>query len=283
VTNLDHPLNRLSNDLQDLGGPRRRVAEAVLANPSRVAHAPITWLAAEADTTPATVTRLATSLGYAGYPEFRAAIATDNGRELQVAWQSDIGEEISPTDDARQILEVLGQRQYRAMQNALDSLDIDLIESLADSIARARHIHVFGSWGDHVPAEELHIRLLRIGLASWLHQGESTVRIGGALLGTDDVVIVFSRTGENTDAEQFLERAKRNGAHAALITGAPRSTLGRAADAVIYTGSRTGSFWTDYFQGRTSDTLVSSLLWVLVSQRTPDTAPDPATGSTDQA
>ena len=35
----------------------------------------------------------------------------------------------------------------------------------------------------------------------------------------------------------------------------------------LFTGIRNGSVWTQYFAGRASDTLVSSLLWVLVAQR----------------
>ena len=34
----------------------------------------------------------------------------------------------------------------------------------------------------------------------------------------------------------------------------------------MFTGIRNGEVWTHYYSGRASDTLVTSLLWVLVAQ-----------------
>jgi DNA-binding MurR/RpiR family transcriptional regulator len=269
-TAAQSPLQLIANALPGLSGAKLRVAEVIVANPTRVAHEPITWLAAEATTTPATVTRLAAGLGFAGYPALRAAIATDNGREAQVGWEHDIGLELTPEDDAEQVLNVLARNQFAAMRNSLATVDYAAITTLAEKIASAPHVHVFGSWGDSIPARELQTRLTRIGVAAWLHDGESALRFGSRLLAEDDVVIVFSRIGDNDDALQFIERARRNGATTAVITGAPKSRLGKAGGTTLYTGTPAGSYWTDYFAGRTSDVLIASLLWVLVAQRIPN-------------
>ena len=42
--------------------------------------------------------------------------------------------------------------------------------------------------------------------------------------------------------------------------------MDRGAEISVFTGIRNGEVWTHYYSGRASDTLVTSLLWVLVAQ-----------------
>ena len=43
--------------------------------------------------------------------------------------------------------------------------------------------------------------------------------------------------------------------------------MDKGAEISIFSGIRNGEVWTHYYSGRASDTLVTSLLWVLVAQR----------------
>ena len=265
------PLDVIKDAMPTLTGATLRVAETILADPDQVGRGSITTLAARASTSPATVTRLSKALGFGGYPALRAAIATENGRGVQAGWERDIGSEITPTDTPEQVLNVLASTQSRALRNAMSSIDLQTIADVADRIAVAGRIHIYGEWGDAIPAKELYIRLLRIGRPVWFHEGAQDSRIGASLLGEGDVALVLCRSGEDPIAEQFIEMANSGGAFSTVITGAPESSLSEIAQATLFTGTRQGQFWTDYFAGRTSDALTAGLLWVLVAQRVPDT------------
>ena len=52
----------------------------------------------------------------------------------------------------------------------------------------------------------------------------------------DDVVIALSHSGETDEILRLLQTIKRLGAGLVALTGAPMSTLGRAADAVLDCG-----------------------------------------------
>ena len=54
-----------------------------------------------------------------------------------------------------------------------------------------------------------------------------------------------------------------------MITGEPESKIARTSDVVLFTGTRNGRIWTDFFAGRASDVLTAGLLFVLVAQRLP--------------
>lgn len=264
------PLQLVKRALPDLNGSMQRVAEHILANPDEVARGSITKLATAAGTSAATVTRLSTHLGFGGYPALRAALAMEVGRGLEAGWASDIGLAIGPADPPEQVLNVLASTQANALRNALASIDLAAAARVADAIAGARRTHIYGEWGDAIPARELYIRLLRIGIPVWFFDGPQSAQIASGLLGDGDVALVVSRSGTDPSTLEFVRRSKAEGALTVAITGVADSAIGAEAEVSLDTGTPAGGTWTEFFAGRASDTLTAGLLFVLVAQRVPD-------------
>lgn len=261
------PLELVRHALPTLSGARKRVAEIVLADPFEAGRNSITWLASQADTQPATVTRLSVSLGYSGFPAFRAAVANETGRESQAGWASDIGPDVTPTDSPEQVMNVLAGHEFRALRNALSNVDLGLLSAAADTIAVAKRVEIFGEWGDRPPADELSMRLMRLGVPVWMHEGAYAAKVGASLLDAKGVAIAVSRNGDSDIVKSFLQEAAAHGATTIVITGVPDGLVTREADLVLYTGTGGGRTWTEYFAGRASDDFVGAVLWMLVAQR----------------
>ncbi|WP_326683236.1 MurR/RpiR family transcriptional regulator [Streptomyces microflavus] len=264
------PLEILRRALPELTGAKLRVAEVVLRDPSVVGRSSITWLAGEARTSPATITRLSTALGFDGFPELRAALAREHGRGVQAGWEQDIGSAISPDDPPEKVLSTLAANQFSAARNATASVDLDAMARVADRIVSAQRVQLFGEWGDAPPAYELQLRLFRIGIPVWYDEGAYFTQVGASLLAPGDVALVISRSGDSPIAMKFVEVAREHGAMTVLITGDLQSPLAGAVDVPLHTGTGVGGSWTDYFAGRSSDSLLGALLWALVAQRVPD-------------
>ncbi|MFS0894173.1 MurR/RpiR family transcriptional regulator [Microbacterium sp. 179-I 3D3 NHS] len=270
-TNIS-PLEVLRAALPKLSGAKLRVAELILRDPLVAGENSITWLAAEAETSPATITRLAAGLGFSGFPALRAAIALENGRGAQAGWERDIGSAILPDDPADKVLSTLAGNQFQAARNAMASVDLVALERLAEAIVGAGRVHLFGEWGDAPVAYELYLRLFRVGLPIWFHEGAYFSEVGAGRLGERDLALVMSRSGESAIAERFVDVARAHGATTAVITGDPSAAISRKVDIAVATGTATigVTSWTDYFAGRSSDTLICAALWALVVQRMPD-------------
>ncbi|WP_147915580.1 MurR/RpiR family transcriptional regulator [Ruania zhangjianzhongii] len=264
------PLQALRDTLPTLSGATARAAAHIVASPAEVSGMSITHLAAASDVSPATLTRLAGVLGYSGFPALRAAIATEHGREVQGGWQRDIGTAINPADTAEDVLGVLVSAQTRAARHLMGALDLDGASRAAGWIAAAGRIHLHGEWGDSVALHELYLRLLRIGRPVWRHESQQASRVAASLMGPGDVALVLARSTEDVAALEFCRLSAARGAHTVAIISDPGCTLAREVEVALYTGTREGSAWTDYFAGRASDTLTAALLWVLVAQRIPD-------------
>lgn len=261
------PLQLIRDALPTLAGGRRRVAEFILAHPEDAGRSSITRIAAEAQTQPVTVSRLSTGLGYPGFPAFRAAIASEHGRERQAGWETDIGPALAQDDAPERVLTVMAGDGFRALRNATAEVDISVLTAAAESIAHAKQVEIFAEWGDRPPADELAMRLRRIGVPVWNHEGAYAARVGATLLDGDGVAMVFTRSGESDIAAGFLQEAAARGATTVIITGTRAPALGVHADHVLFTGTEGGQTWMDYFAGRTSDHFVGAVLWVLVAQR----------------
>ncbi|MGP5198636.1 MurR/RpiR family transcriptional regulator [Brachybacterium alimentarium] len=261
-------LQALREAIPDLNQTMRRVAEEILADPLGAGSSSITALASRAGAAPASISRLATRLGYAGFPALRSAIALENGRNAQSGWERDIGSEITPDDSAADVLDILAGTAARALRDAVAWIDVSRLEQAASAIAGAERVHLYGDWGDSVALRELHMRLQRIGVAAWfVDSGPVTLRAVCNTLTSKDSVVVLNRSGEDEVSARVLHDARDMGASTVAIHGAPGSPVDRGADISVFTGIRNGKVWTHYYSGRASDTLVTSLLWVLVAQR----------------
>lgn len=260
-------LQTLRDALTELTPTMRLVAEEILADPLAAGSTSITALAQRSGANAATVSRLAARLGYSGFPELRSAIALENGRNAQSGWERDIGGEISPEDPASEVLDILAGAAARALRDAVSGIDVERVEQAARTIARAERVHLYGEWGDSVALRELQMRLQRIGVAAWFHDGgPATLHAVCNTLTAQDVVVVLNRSGTDDVTERLLREARAKGAITVAVHGMPASPVDRRADISVFTGIRNGEVWTHYYSGRASDTLVTSLLWVLVAQ-----------------
>lgn len=264
------PLQALRDIGPGFSGATARAAAAIVSAPGDAARRSITELARSSGVSPSTLSRLATQLGFENFNAMRAAIATEHGREVQGGWVRDIGTQIAADDEPDRVLAVLIANQTRAARNATASLDLAAAERAADWIAAADRILLYGDWGDSVALYELYLRLLRIGRHVWFQDSRVGLQMSTELLDADDVLVCLSRTGADAGATEASNRARERGARTVIITGDAGTEMCRRADAVLFTGTKPGLDWTEYFGGRISDTLTASLLWVLVAQRIPD-------------
>jgi len=118
-------------------------------------------------------------------------------------------------------------------------------DSLGDAFARAVRM-IAGCTGSVVVtgigkaglvARKISATLASTGSPShFLHPGEALHGDLGALRG-DDMVLVLSQSGETEEITRLLPHVAARGIRILALTGSVRSTLGRAAEVVVPTGS----------------------------------------------
>jgi DNA-binding MurR/RpiR family transcriptional regulator len=250
----------------------RRVGQLVLDDPRGVAELSIAEIAARANTSQATVTRFCRMTGVASYRHLRLALAREQGSADAGLWQEEIGSTIEVDDSLATIGAVIARSDTAAIQATVDRVDFAAVEQVAQAVASARRVEVYGIVGSGMVAQALHTRLHRIGCAAWVwtesHAGETSA----ALLTPADVAIGFSHSGSTQEIVRCLEAARDAGATTVAVTNGARSPLARVARHLLLTAVYETTFRSGSLAAMHSQLVVADLLYVRVAQLTYDRA-----------
>ncbi|MET8986222.1 MurR/RpiR family transcriptional regulator [Nonomuraea wenchangensis] len=261
-------LTRIQAEAPDLPDALRKVAETILAAPAEAARLTIVDLAERSGTSTATITRFCRALGFAGYAELRVAVATETGRQARQTWQTDIGQEILPDDSLEKVLGVVSGNDIRLIQETAGQLDLAVVEKVAQAVARAGRVLLFGVSSSAAVASEMEYRLQRMRVPTWSRSDAHSALTDAALLGQGDVAIGISHSGRTREVIEVLAEAGSHGAITVAVTSQPRSPLAEVAELVLTTASRATSFRSEGFAAIHSQLLVLDVVYVSVAQRT---------------
>jgi DNA-binding MurR/RpiR family transcriptional regulator len=261
-------LGRVKIERHEMPEALRKVADAILDSPAEAARLTIVDLAERSGTSTATITRFCRAMGFAGYAELRVAIATETGRVAQQTWQTDIGQEILPDDSLERVLGVVAGNDIRLIQETGDQLDLAVVEKVAQAVARAGRVLLFGVSSSAAVASEMEYRLQRMRVPTWSRSDAHSALTDAALLGQGDVAIGISHSGRTREVIEVLAEAGSHGANTVAVTSHPRSPLAEVAELVLTTSSRETTFRSDGFAAIHSQLLVLDVVYVSVAQQT---------------
>jgi DNA-binding MurR/RpiR family transcriptional regulator len=261
-------LERLRVEASGLPEALSRIAEVILSDPEGTAHSSIVDLAERAGTSTATVTRLSRTLGFAGYANLRVAIATETGRAEQARWETDISGDIAPDDPLDRALGVVTTADTRAIQATAAGLDVAAAGRVADAIASAGRVELFGLGSSGTAAREMAFRLERIRIPVWSRPDTHTALTNAALVQPGDVAIGLSHSGRTREVIEVLSEASDHGALTVAVTSFGRSPLAEIADVVLTTAVHETTFRLAALSALHSQLLVLDLIYVAVAQRT---------------
>jgi len=108
------------------------------------------------------------------------------------------------------------------------SISDEEVEGFIGEILHARRIYVMGAGRSGLVAKAFAMRLMHLGLASYV-VGETIT----PAMQPGDLVVVFSGSGMTKTVADIAETAREIGGRVALITSNKDSRIGRVADALV--------------------------------------------------
>jgi DNA-binding MurR/RpiR family transcriptional regulator len=210
----------------------RRVAEYVLAHPHEVTGLPIATLAQRCGVSQNTVNRFCRSVGIEGYPELKIALA----QHLVIA-ASQLSEQGEQAAGAEGIVREAFRFNISILENTLALNQTDMLQSVADLIARCRSVRWFGNGGSGIVCQDAALRLKQLGVDAEAVTDPYTQVVEACWLGKRDVAIGVSHTGESRAVVEALRLSRESGAATIGITNYAQSTLSQNAENVLLTAS----------------------------------------------
>ncbi len=115
--------------------------------------------------------------------------------------------------------------RVRAIANGISDEEV---EALIREILAAKRVYVMGAGRSGLVAKAFAMRLMHLGLTSYV-VGETVT----PAVNPEDLVVVFSGSGETKTIADIAESAKAIGARLCLITSKKDSRIGRIADCCV--------------------------------------------------
>lgn len=210
----------------------RSVAEFVLLNPERVMQMSISEAAQDIGVGESTIIRFCRAIGYKGYQEFKLRVAQDLVEPVEF-----IHENISFSDNTRELAQKVFQTNIKAVEDTMKSLDHEMVEVAAKSLAGASRIDIYGVGYSSFTALDAKLKFTRLGLHCDAYGDAHLQVMAAASLSSKDVAIGISHSGSTKDVVDALSVARKSGATTISITNFSPSPLTRISDVVLLTAS----------------------------------------------
>lgn len=239
-----------------------RVVETVFALRTFDGETSLKEIAAEAGVSEAMVVKITKKLGFAGYREFRTAVAQYN--RLPTA---EMHQELSPDDTSQQIIQKVFRTSIQALEETQSILDVKAFDRAADMLHSARQRDFYGVGGSAQIARDVAHKFLRVGVRASVYDDSHMMLMSASLLGPDDVAIGFSHSGNTVAVIESIQLARRNGARTIAITNYNASPLAQQADVVLCSTAQGSPLMGENAAARIAQLNILDALFVAVAQR----------------
>lgn len=205
----------------ELTPTERRIAEAVLAEPTLLAFGTVSDLAARMGTSRPTIVRFANTLGFSGYTQLQRHVRIDLSHRLTRPSER-IRHENAIDLPARSAIDV-------AITSVFDALDGDRIAQLTAPLIKAEKVWVLSGESSQAGAHAFHsgLSMVRPGVRSC---GEHSFGTDLSDAGPDDAAVVFDFFRYRRQVATATRVLADAGVAIVAITDSPLSPLVEMAD-----------------------------------------------------
>jgi len=245
---------KIAQHYAQLGRNQKKIADFLTQQYHEAAFMNAFALSQRLGVDPATVTRFAQRLGYAGYPELLREIQATVKKELRVAYQRPVDKD----DEAGLFLQALAQEKEN-LERAMTHIRGDTITAVVAALRAARNLYVVAQGLAKNPAQ-LFVFQLR-GLLGMPAQLVAAEQLGAPMLLStlteEDVVMGVSLSALHDDTAEMLRLARHRGAQTIGLAASHTSPTASNANLVLVCSGETAT-------GIPSVAIVTAVLTALV-------------------
>ncbi|WP_404361954.1 transcriptional regulator HexR [Marinobacter sp.] len=217
----DNIITVIQERLDSLNKSERKVAEAILRDPTAATRYSIAALARAANVSEPTVNRFCRSFSATGFPDFKIRLAQSIATGTPY-----VGQNISLEDSVREFSDKIVLNTIASLEKARQALSPKALGLAIDHLIQARQINFFGMGGSAPVAMDAQHKFFRFNIPVMSYDDPLMQRMVAAGSSTGDVIVVISYTGRTREMIEIAGIARDTGATVIGIT-APDSPLSR--------------------------------------------------------
>ncbi|HKK56348.1 MurR/RpiR family transcriptional regulator [Marinobacter sp.] len=227
VQRNDNLLEDIQSRLETLNKSERKVAEAILRDPSAATRYSIAALARAADVSEPTVNRFCRGFSATGFPDFKIRLAQSIATGTPY-----IGQNVEPDDTVTEFADKIMLSTIASLDKARQALDPQALAAAIDHLIQAKQINFFGMGGSAPVAMDAQHKFFRFNIPVMSYDDALMQRMVAAGSARGDVIVLISFTGRTRETVEIAQQARNNGATVIGIT-TPDSPLAEACTVVV--------------------------------------------------
>ena len=226
--NSPNLIRRITDSQSSLRKSEAKVASYVLENLDEVIEMRVVDLASKSSVSEPTVIRFCRAIGFDGFQSFK----------LQLAQQLGLGSvftqfAVEDSDTVADLLNKVFDTTVGSLITVRDEINSAVLEQAIDTISDARRVEFYGFGASGSVAADAQHKFFRLQLSSAAYTDPHIPRMSASSLGSEDVVVAISQSGETQALLESVELAREAGAN--VIGLAPQNTsLSRLCNLAIY-------------------------------------------------
>lgn len=213
----------------DLSGKYRDIADCILSDPTRIIRNKVHDIAEFCHCDDALVIRFSQKLGYGGFSDLKQSLAAEF-----MPVKMDPSESEEPFAGLkRNFLE----NNVKTLHDTIGMLGKEAVARAVQILSGAKTIYLLAAGISGIVAEDIQIKLIRLGFKVVFHQDVEFARIFLGLCNPDDAVLAISFSGETSHVCELAEIARKRQIPVVAVSNYPHSKLAKLAEVNLFTAS----------------------------------------------
>ena len=262
---MSSPLLELREKSKLFSPTEQEIVAHILENPQMVVDLTIHDLAKRTFASASTIVRLCHHTGYAGYREFRKAVA----HELAVRERTKKVEqkEISHSDSIREIIEKITYKNIVSLEETMALMDEQVLRDCVELIRNARVIYLFGMGASLCAARDAYLKFLRLNRLCVINEDWHSQLLQARNATSEDLGIVISYSGATVEVIECMKALKESRTPIIAITRCIDSPVAELADQKLYTTANESIFRSGAMSSRMSQLNIIDVLYTVLANQ----------------
>jgi RpiR family carbohydrate utilization transcriptional regulator len=263
---LPEILTRIRDNLPELAGEERSLAEYIMFNVESVPNLSLVQLAEAAQVSPSAVIHFCDDIGCEGFHALHTALEQIDSVAASVMFEH------IDTYDLKHTVQSVFENISNTLDQTLASLDMENMQQAVDAVSKAEHVLILGLGTSGSVAQELAYRLEWIGVNCGQYVDPHRQLMAATLLEPGDLAIAVSHSGRTKSVVNSLKVARERGAKTMCITDFPHSPITRVADICICAVHAENSLGVEMVATRAAHLALVDCISMCVAQQNRDRA-----------
>lgn len=238
---LESLIERIQRDFPEMSTQFQVAARYLMDFPAEVPIASMRQIAIQAGVQPATLVRLAQSLGYDGWNALKGVFIQSLRRTPKR--YAEQARHVIRSKNPREVLSIAVATQAGNLR-LLEELNRDRLAPAVSLLSKSRHVHVAGFRASFGPAYTMHYlyRLFRASV-SMLRGDAGSLEMELRSMHKDDVVVIVGFAPYSNESLRVVQAARQAGAHVIALCDSIVSPIAHEADCILLFPTESTSFF----------------------------------------